>query len=66
MRVLRSHQHQQICGITVNGKKPRLSRKIRRQMRAVKHHLENDRPATLSKEQLRGWESYRSMVEKDS
>lgn len=62
INVLRNHQHQKVCGITVNNSKPTLSRKERRKLRAIKHHLENGRPATMTKEQLKGWENYQKMV----
>lgn len=62
INVLRNHQHQRVCGITVNNQKPTLSRKERRKLRAIKHHLENGRPATMTKDQLDGWENYKKMV----
>ncbi|MCM8542883.1 MAG: retron St85 family RNA-directed DNA polymerase [Lentisphaeraceae bacterium] len=62
MNVLRNHQHQRICGITVNSDKPTLSRKERRKLRAIKHHLDNGRPATMSESQLEGWNNYKKMV----
>ena len=64
INVLRKHQSQRVCGITVNNPKPTLSRKERRKIRAVKHHLENGRPATMTKDQLKGWENYQKMVQK--
>ncbi len=64
INVIRKYQSQRVCGITVNNSKPTLSRKERRKIRAIKHHLENDRPATISKEQLSGWENYQKMVQK--
>ena len=63
MKVLRNYQRQRVCGITVNGPKPTLSRKERRKIRAVKHHLKSGRPATMTEAQLEGWESYLKMVE---
>jgi retron-type reverse transcriptase len=63
IRVLRRHQHQEICGITVNTDKPTLSRKKRRLLRSVKHRLNNDIPATMTGEQLEGWENFKSMVD---
>lgn len=62
IRVLRRHQHQEICGITVNTDKPTLSRKKRRLLRSVKHKLDNDLPATMSREQLAGWENFNRMI----
>ena len=62
IRVLRSHQHQQVCGITVNTERPTLSRQKRRFLRAVRHRLENSKEATMTKEQLEGWESFNRMV----
>ena len=66
INILRKHQHQKVCGITVNNPKPTLSRKERRKLRAIKHHLENDRPATMTKEQLQGWENYKKMVHENN
>ena len=66
INVLRNHQHQRICGITVNSDKPTLSRKERRKLRAIKHHIENGRPATMTKDQLKGWENYKKMVHSET
>lgn len=65
INVLRNHQHQKICGVTVNSAKPTLSRKERRKLRAVKHHLENNRPATMTENQLKGWENFEKMITKE-
>ncbi len=58
LHVLRPHQSQRICGITINSGVPTISRKKRRQLRAIKHNLEKGTKATLTKNQLEGWESY--------
>ena len=63
IRVLRRHQHQEICGITVNTKKPTLSRKKRRLIRAAKHRLDNGLYATMTIEQIEGWENFNRMVD---
>ncbi len=44
--------------------KPQLSREQRRWLRAVKHHLKTGKPATLSEQQLKGWQSYQRSIEK--
>ena len=63
IRVLRKHQHQEICGITVNTDKPTLSRKKRRLLRSIKHRLDNDIPATMTRNQLDGWQNFNRMVD---
>ena len=62
LRVLRRHQAQNICGITINSGRMTLSRKKRRQLRAIEHHLKQGKDATLKVEQLAGWEAYSSMI----
>ena len=65
INVLRNHQRQKVCGITVNSKKPTLSRKERRKLRAIRHHVDTNRPATMSKNQLEGWENFQKMVHRN-
>ena len=40
----------------------RLPREVRRRLRAVRHHLAKDKPATLTAAQLAGWNSLQKMV----
>ena len=65
IQVLRRHQSQRICGITVNNKTPTLSRKTRRKLRSIRHRLENEKSATMTMNQLEGWESFNRMIEND-
>ena len=61
MSVRRRHQRQVVCGLVVN-EKVALPRETRRRLRAIRHHLEQGLPATLTAAQLRGWDAYASMV----
>jgi hypothetical protein len=58
LKILRGHQAQQVCGITLNSGKPTISKKQRRQVRAARHAIENGRPASMSLAAVEGWESY--------
>lgn len=61
-KVLRRHQHQSVCGVTINSGRLSISRKKRRQIRAAKHQLTLNGKAQFSVEQLRGWDAYIEMV----
>ena len=63
LNILRGHQAQQICGITLNSGKPTISRKQRRMVRAARHAIENGRLASMSLGAVEGWESYLRYVE---
>jgi len=58
LHVLRGHQAQRICGVTVNQGETSVSRKQRRIIRAAKHHLQTGRDATYTEDQIKGWESH--------
>ena len=62
LKFLRQNQRQQVLGLVVNSRVA-LPRKTRRWLRSVRHHVDNGRPATLSEEQLRGWEALAKMIE---
>jgi hypothetical protein len=62
LNVLRPHQSQKICGITINDQRPTISRKQRKLLRAMKHRLENGGDVTLNKDQIDGLESYYDFV----
>ncbi|MDA8796913.1 reverse transcriptase family protein [Luminiphilus sp.] len=62
LNILRGHQAQQICGITLNSGSPTISRKQRRRVRAARHAIENGRPASMSLAAVEGWESYIAFV----
>ena len=61
-QVLRPHQAQRICGITINSGKTTVSRKQRRLLRAAKHRRKIRNEASLSDNQIRGWDAYISSV----
>lgn len=61
LRVMRRHQRQVVTGLVVNDR-VQLPRKTRRWLRAVEHHLRTGRPATLTREQLRGWRALEYMI----
>ena len=63
--IRRRHQRQDVTGLVVNDG-VRLPRKLRRRLRAIRHHIATGRPATLTEEQLRGWDAFESMVERAS
>ena len=60
--ILRRHQAQRICGVTINSGKTTISRQKRRELRAAKHHLALGRDCTLSENQLQGYDAYLKMI----
>lgn len=66
LNILRGHQAQQVCGITLNSGKPTISRKQRRKVRAARHAIENGRPVSMSLASVEGWESYIIYVDQRS
>ncbi|MCC7293102.1 MAG: RNA-directed DNA polymerase [Phycisphaerales bacterium] len=65
LHIRRRHQCQVVGGLVVN-QRPNLRRKQRRLLRAVRHHMATNRPATLSESQLKGWESLEFMIRRQS
>ena len=61
LSIRRRHQRQQVTGLVVN-ERPRLSRPVRRRLRAVRHRFANKRRATISREELDGWLSFERMI----
>lgn len=61
LNIRRKHQQQCVCGLVVNEKVD-LPRKTRRRLRAIRHHIETDRPATLTAQQLAGWDAFEQMI----
>jgi uncharacterized protein (TIGR03067 family) len=61
LRIRRQHQQQRVTGLVVNAG-VRLPRRTRRLLRAVQHHLDTGRPATLTPQQLAGWRAFADMV----
>jgi RNA-directed DNA polymerase len=63
LHVRRRHERQLVAGLVVN-ERARLPRERRRWLRAVEHRLKSGQASTVTDEQLLGWRSYRSMVER--
>ena len=64
LHVLRCHQAQRICGVTINSGKMTISRRKRRELRAVKHRRLVGREASMSRPQVAGWDCFLDMVAK--
>lgn len=62
INVLRPHQAQRICGVTINSGKPTISRKQRRLVRAAEHNAKSDKPSTFSEDQIKGHQSFQTYV----
>lgn len=60
--ILRKHQQQRVTGLVVN-ERVSLPRETRRRLRAIEHHLDTGRPATMTREQLDGWKALIAMIE---
>ena len=59
--IRRRHQRQMVTGLVVNAR-PALPRQTRRRLRAIRHHLAAGRAATLTAEQLAGWDALETMI----
>ena len=64
LHVLRRHQAQRICGVTINSGKMTISRQKRRELRAIKHRLQVGREASMRETQVQGWNCFLDMVAK--
>ena len=62
LSIRRRHQSQRVTGLVVN-ERVALPRATRRRLRAIRHHIETDRLATLTPEQLAGWDAFSKMIE---
>ncbi len=62
LQIRRKHHRQTVTGLIVNDHAA-LPRSKRRWLRAVEHHLYTGRDATLSRDQLAGWQALESMIE---
>lgn len=62
LNIRRRHQQQKVTGLVVNDHLA-LPRKTRRRLRAVKHHLDKGKPATLTPDQLAGWQALQNMID---
>lgn len=66
-RIIRQSQAHQVTGLVVNGKGiPRVDRKLKRQMRAAIHNLQQGKPLPEgeSLERLRGYAAYIAMTDR--
>ena len=63
LRIMRGNNRQVVTGLVVN-KQVNLPRKTRRWLRAVEHRRQSGRHASLTAEQLDGWQSLVRMIEK--
>lgn len=61
LRVVRRHQQQRVTSLVVNDK-VNLTREKRRWLRAVEHRLRTTGQASLTPQQLAGWQSLQHMV----
>jgi uncharacterized protein (TIGR03067 family) len=61
LRISRQHQQPRVTGLVVN-EGVHLPREVRRRLRAVAHHLRNGRTATMTPEQLAGWQALQQMI----
>lgn len=59
--VRRRSQQQKVTGLIVN-EKVNLPRQTRRRLRAIRHHIQTGRNATLTPEQLAGWDALENMI----
>jgi hypothetical protein len=62
LNILRGHQAQQVCGITLNSGKLTISKRQRRKVRAALHAIEEGKPSSMTLEQVRGWQAYINFV----
>jgi hypothetical protein len=61
LQIRRRHDRQIVTGLVVN-ERVALPRSRRRWLRAVEHHVYSGRPASLSRDQLTGWQAFESMI----
>jgi hypothetical protein len=62
LQIRRRHHRQTVTGLVVNDRVA-LPRQRRRWLRAVEHHVYSGQEASLTREQLTGWQAFESMVE---
>jgi hypothetical protein len=62
LHIRRKHQQQLVTGLVVN-EKPALPRQTRRRLRALRHHLQTGRTASLTPEQLAGRQALQKMID---
>ncbi len=62
LSIRRRYQSQRVTGLVVN-ERVALPRETRRRLRAAAHHLKTGREASLTPEQLAGWDALAHMIE---
>jgi len=60
-KVMKKHKRQSICNITVN-EKVNINRKYYKWLRAIKHHFDNNKGTTITKEQYLGHLAFVQMI----
>jgi len=65
LSIRRRHQRQTVTGLVINDSVA-LPRETRRRLRAVRHRLATGRDATLTPQQLAGWDALESMIARQS
>jgi retron-type reverse transcriptase len=65
LSIRRRHQRQEVNGLVVN-ERIALPRETRRRLRAIRHHVQTGRAATLSREQLVGCNAFEQMIRKQA
>jgi hypothetical protein len=63
LQIRRRHHRQTVTGLVVNDRVA-LPRARRRWLRAVEHHVYSGKPASLTRDQLTGWQAFESMIER--
>jgi retron-type reverse transcriptase len=61
-RIAHRYQQQRVTGLVVN-EKVQLPRELRRRLRAVEHHLDAGRPASMTRQELEGWRAIQAMID---
>ena len=63
IQVLRKHQAQRICGVTINSGRPTISRKQRRLIRAAEHNKGLGKEISFTDQQLQGHIGFQSYIQ---
>lgn len=63
IQVLRSHQAQRVCGVTINSGRPTISRKQRRLIRAAQHNKALGKEISFTEQQLQGHIGFQSYIQ---
>ena len=63
LQIRRRHHRQTVTGLVINDHVA-LPRSRRRWLRAVEHHVYTGRPASISRDQLAGWQALEAMIER--